>query len=63
MSLFRQQTGQELAVPRPWGLRDGEVTEMGFLVWAAARMDQKTLDPLRSRSGWRGKLRGTAGCK
>lgn len=56
MSLFGWQTGQELPVARPWGLRDGEGTEMGFLVWATARMDQRTLDPFRSRSGWKASL-------
>lgn len=29
---------------------------LGFLVWATARMDQRTLDSLRSRSGKRTKL-------
>ena len=56
MSLFGWQTGQELAVARPWGRRDGEVTEMGFLVWAPARMDQRTLDLFRSRSGQKASL-------
>ena len=56
MSLFGRQTGQELAVAWPWGRRDGEVTEMGFLVWAPARMDQRTLDLFRSRSGRKASL-------